>query len=85
MRRRPSLLDQGYLVDFSVVVSFYNVRNANGQCSGALVHSAEYPIITLGYKQEQPGATSTTYDRRIQELGGTIRCISNVIARKRLR
>ena len=83
MRRRPSLLDQGYLAEFSVGVRFYNARLANGQCAGALIHSAEYPIINLNYKQEQYGATNTSFDRRIQELGGAIKCIL-VSARWRL-
>ncbi|MFN7780240.1 MAG: hypothetical protein ACK5RK_15500 [Betaproteobacteria bacterium] len=75
MRRTGGFFDTGGLRTAYVNVAYYDGRlNAQGHCTGTLIHSREYPFITLDYKEERWDVTSRGTDAVVASLGNRIQC-----------
>jgi len=70
MARMPSLLDQGWLMTYTLYVEYHD----DVDCDGAVIHASNYPVAQLNYKEDRQNVTATHFDARVRDLGGAIKC-----------
>ena len=75
MRRLGGIFDTGAVYATIVNVTFYNgPLNAQKQCTGSVVHSRDYSLRSLDYKEEAWDVTSRGVDQDIARIAGQVKC-----------
>ena len=74
-RRGCSVIDCGHTFGALVNVTLYDgPLNAQKKCTGSIVHSRDYGLASLSYKEEKWDAVARGTDPQIAEIAGRSRC-----------
>lgn len=75
MRRTGGFFDTGDRWTALINVTFYNgPLNAQKQCTGSVIHSRDYELMTLDYKEESYNVTGRGSDNEIAKVASKIQC-----------
>ena len=77
MRRTGGIFDTGRRYTFLANVSYFSGWDTtNERCVGTVLHSKDYVLISLDYKQERWDVSARGTDNRIPEIRSRVQCAS---------